>query len=285
MTRRKPVTRKGGSFDAKTMIPISPAHMPAAAMAHKVRITHSMLMVNQPRWEGNTHRIDAHLFVLVERGTLMLKLDDKQLALNAGTVCWLPPGTMRKLYVESGVPARNWRLRFSIKDGRRDLGLNCPPIVRGDCGSLLPHLQLLSEVGNNDRFKKEIQPLLSAFILRFLALPELSDGMERQLDSVQRRRVEVLVERGLVVGVTPAEMAEEAGLSPDYFTRLFKATYGIPPRRYLLERRMELAGRILRDSTLSVKEVCVELGESDVGTFCRLFKRVMGKTPTHYRRS
>lgn len=276
--------RKRKEVAEDRFVRISPEEIPSAAMNHEVRITHSTLMVNKPGWVGTTRRIDAHLFVLVERGTLMVEFKDSIEALPAGTVCWLPPGTFRIFHVESGVDVRNWRLRFSIKDGEKSLALNCPPIVRGDAGSLLPHLQLLCEVAGNRRFQRETQPLLSAFILRFLALPEVSETPSRQLDAVQRRKVELLVKRGLLVGVTPTEMAEEAGLSPDYFTRLFKATYGIPPRRYLLEQRMELAGSILRDSTLSIKEVCVEMGESDVGTFCRLFKRVMGKTPSQYRR-
>lgn len=78
-------------------------------------------------------------------------------------------------------------------------------------------------------------------------------------------------------------MAGAAGLSADYFTRLFKTTYGVPPRKYLLQQRMELAGEILRDSALSVKEVCAEIGEPDVGTFCRLFKQVTGHTPSQWR--
>jgi len=112
----------------------------------------------------------------------------------------------------------------------------------------------------------------------------LSEEPVRQLDGVQRRQVELLVRNRLPEKVTPAEMAATAGLSPGYFTRLFKNTYGFTPRFYLLQQRMALAGDILQHSALSVKEVCAELGEPDAGTFCRLFKRIMACTPSEFRK-
>ena len=278
------MAQKRKRFRKEELIRISPKALAKAVLERDVRITHSMLVINRPQWVGNANEVDAHVFVLVERGTLMVQLKDEDILLTAGCVCWIPPGTFRTFRVASGVPVRNWRLRLSVREDEMEIGLNTPTLVRGDAGSILPHLQLLSDVGSNPRFHEEVRPLVSAFMHRFLVLPEISEVPLRQLDGVQRRRVEQLVKRGLLVGVTPGEMAEEAGLSPDYFTRLFKATYGVPPRRYLLQKRMELAGRILKDSALSVKEVCAELGEPDVGTFCRLFKRVTGKTPTQFRK-
>lgn len=263
---------------------INPDELPATVLADEVDVTHTLVLTHPPGWSNTSIILDSHLFIVVERGALRANFDSEHVVMQAGTVCLLPVGCERQLRAVSAVPTQTWRLRFNVIRNGTYIGLNCPPIFKSDASSLLSHQQLLSEVHENSRYAAELTPLLSAFISRFLTLPELSDEQNRRLDGSQRRRVERLVKRGLMDGVTPGDMALEAGLSPDYFTRLFKATYGIPPRTYLLQKRMELAGDLLRDSTMSVKEVCNELGEPDMGTFCRLFKRVMGQTPTQFRK-
>lgn len=78
-------------------------------------------------------------------------------------------------------------------------------------------------------------------------------------------------------------LAARAGVSPAYFARQFRATFGETPHRYLLARRLERAQFLLRETERSVAEVCVDVGLTSVGSFTTSFKRVVGMTPTAYR--
>lgn len=81
-----------------------------------------------------------------------------------------------------------------------------------------------------------------------------------------------------------AAIAAVAHASPYHFAREFKATFGETPHQYLLTRRLERAMHLLAVSDLTVTEVCLEVGLTSLGSFSASFKRVVGMTPTAYRR-
>lgn len=81
-----------------------------------------------------------------------------------------------------------------------------------------------------------------------------------------------------------AEAAAMAGLSPDYFSQLFKMETGMTFRRYALEVRLERARHLLEETTMSVSEVARALGYDEVFLFSRQFKARYGHAPTLMRR-
>ena len=80
-------------------------------------------------------------------------------------------------------------------------------------------------------------------------------------------------------------MARAAGLSPAHFSRRFRATFGEPPHRYLLTRRLERAAALLRNTDRSVTDICLSVGLVSLASFTTSFTRAYGKSPTAYRSS
>lgn len=78
-------------------------------------------------------------------------------------------------------------------------------------------------------------------------------------------------------------LAKEAGYSPFHFVRAFHETYGETPGRYLARRRVERAQELLRNTNLTVTEVCFRIGFASLGTFSAGFKEIVGVSPTAYR--
>jgi AraC-like DNA-binding protein len=83
--------------------------------------------------------------------------------------------------------------------------------------------------------------------------------------------------------LTVADLAREAGLSPAYFSREFRRTFGESPHEYLLTRRLERAASLLRNTDRSVTDVCFAVGLASVGSFTTSFTRVHGMSPSTYR--
>jgi AraC family transcriptional regulator len=80
-----------------------------------------------------------------------------------------------------------------------------------------------------------------------------------------------------------AQLAEIAGMSPHYFCELFRQSLGVSPHQYLLQRRIARAKVLLQDSDLSVLEVSIATGFQDQSHFTKVFRRLVGVTPRHYR--
>lgn len=84
--------------------------------------------------------------------------------------------------------------------------------------------------------------------------------------------------------VTIKELADLIYRSPDYLIKHFKAEVGMTPYQYLLKRKMAIAERLLRDTTLPVKEVAEQLGYEDAHYFSGLFKKERKMSPKQFRK-
>ena len=83
--------------------------------------------------------------------------------------------------------------------------------------------------------------------------------------------------------LTLAEMARHADLSPSHFSRLFKEQTSYSPIDYFIHLKVQHACRLLFLTNLTVREIGYELGYDDSAYFSRLFKKVVGMSPTIYR--
>src|SRR3712207_7338481 len=58
------------------------------------------------------------------------------------------------------------------------------------------------------------------------------------------------------------------------FIRVFRATFGETPHRYLQRRRVERAMFLLRETDRSVTEICLDVGFTSLGTLDRKSTRL-----------
>lgn len=79
-------------------------------------------------------------------------------------------------------------------------------------------------------------------------------------------------------------MANMAGFSKYYFTRLFKQITGSSFYKYLNQTRISCAAHLLSDPQLSIAEVATRSGFSTLSAFIRMFKIHKNCTPTEYRK-
>ncbi len=83
--------------------------------------------------------------------------------------------------------------------------------------------------------------------------------------------------------VSLAELAAKAALSVPHFTQLFKKRTGYSPIDYYLRLKIQAASQYLALTDQSVKAVSQRAGFQDPYYFSRLFKKIMGKSPSAYR--
>lgn len=98
------------------------------------------------------------------------------------------------------------------------------------------------------------------------------------------RRVTSYIEQHLARGVCLQELAAIAGLSSCHFARAFKQSTGLPPHRYLLDRRIARAMLLIGQSARPLAQIGLEVGFFDQSHFTRWFTRLAGNTPRAYRR-
>lgn len=78
-------------------------------------------------------------------------------------------------------------------------------------------------------------------------------------------------------------LARVSHVSEAHFARSFKEAFGVPPHRYLLTRRIQVAAALLRDTDLPIMDIAFQTGWASLGTFGRTFRDVTGESPGDLR--
>lgn len=86
-------------------------------------------------------------------------------------------------------------------------------------------------------------------------------------------------------GFTVEAFAAKMGLGKTQFYKKTKQLTGQLPAEHLRQAKLDYAATLLRDSNLTIEEVCTRCGFSNTPHFYQLFKARFGQTPSHYRKS
>jgi AraC-like DNA-binding protein len=99
----------------------------------------------------------------------------------------------------------------------------------------------------------------------------------------QVRLARRLLDRNCEEPITIEDLSREVALSPYYLIRAFQHVYKQTPHQYLVEKRIARAKELLRNSDLSITDICAAVGYESLGSFSTLFRKVVGLSPLAYR--
>jgi AraC family transcriptional regulator len=101
----------------------------------------------------------------------------------------------------------------------------------------------------------------------------------------QMRAVIAHIEQHLTEQISLVTLARLSRLSQHHFCRAFKQSFGIPPHKYHLNRRMQHAKALLSDRVTSITEIGLRLGYSNSSSFTLAFRKITGQSPSRFRRN
>ncbi len=71
--------------------------------------------------------------------------------------------------------------------------------------------------------------------------------------------------------------------APDYITKIFKRETGMSFKNYIIEKRLDLARKLLQKTDDSIRDISLKVGYDNYSYFTRLFKKSFGMTPVEFR--
>jgi AraC family transcriptional regulator len=101
---------------------------------------------------------------------------------------------------------------------------------------------------------------------------------------LETRRVLDYIDQNLEQEFTVSDLARIAHLSVFHFARVFASTMGMPPQRYVSQRRLESAKKMIGTGRLPLSEIAFRSGFSSQASFTRAFRRAANMTPGEFRR-
>lgn len=81
------------------------------------------------------------------------------------------------------------------------------------------------------------------------------------------------------------KIAEAVRINPFYLSHLFRKEMGISFLEYLTSVRISIAKKLLKQTNLSIIQICLEVGYQDPSHFAKIFRKKEGIRPTEYRKN
>lgn len=114
-------------------------------------------------------------------------------------------------------------------------------------------------------------------------VPPTTDVVPSGLAAWQIRVVHDMALANLDTALSIKQLAAACRLSRGYFTRAFKATFGVSPHRWRHSHRLDHARTLLRTTAEPIADIAVACGFNDQAHFTRAFKAADGVTPHIFR--
>lgn len=141
--------------------------------------------------------------------------------------------------------------------------------------------------GDSDVINMDFEPVCCTYVelyeeladIFYILINEKTDnGQENHLGAELKKYLEEHYTENLTI----ENLSKEFGFVPSYLARIFKKEYGITIGNYILERRMEVAKRLLKTNG-RVKDVALQVGYADPYYFSKVFKKNIGCWPRDYK--
>lgn len=230
--------------------------------------------------------IPNNLLVFIERGSMNVSINHKEFKLFEGSLVWIPPDSLREMRCNENIgKLSDYRLHFNVLSNNRKLSFSREPAIAKNAWSTHIFFQLLNRAYHNPfQFRNEyIKGLILSLSSVFFNLSERSSSTGKILSSKQQESIARYIHEHIEERVTSTALAKHNHLNNDYFSRLFKNTYGESARSYIVKERIRFSANLLLETDMSVKEIAFTLGYKDENLFCRQFKKIMGGSPGKYR--
>lgn len=139
------------------------------------------------------------------------------------------------------------------------------------------HLRIRNLLGTRAKVQERIRK-------QFLSEPRASGTAQTSEEKFIERVVQYLDANLSNATFGVDEMAEQLGLSRSSFYRKLKAVSDTTPVDFIRDYRIKWACKLIRESNLSVTEVMGRVGYTELSYFGKVFKSIVGSSPTDYRK-
>ena len=209
---------------------------------------------------------------------------------RAGRLDFMPPCTFDAVHASGPMPAllifineRSARMLSAVRqDEHRGIELQFnDPRLRAIAWYM--HQSASGGASFGPTFEAFLAEALLARLQERDGIHAAPQGGAGKMTSSTQRILREYIEHALGSAISVEEMATLVGYGTVNFMRDFRASFGTPPHRYLLSRRIERARGLVQWPGASLTDIALSVGFSSLAHFSAAFHKSTGQTPSHYR--
>jgi AraC-like DNA-binding protein len=233
-------------------------------------------------------RQNDYQLVILERGELNLRLDQRRIHLSAGEAILLRPGHREHfIFSRTNETRHSW---CTIRPGavpeklRRAFPLTSRPVRFGERMTTLFEWAQTHGAPAGEKLRAEFFTSLALALFCDFALLARERTPVKQIASPALIRLGTFIRREFAQPLSLTELARQARVSPQYLMKLCRARKLPRPMQQLYARRLEAAADWLAHTGAPVGEVAERCGFASAFHFSRRFRDAYGRSPRAWRK-
>ncbi|NLK27583.1 MAG: AraC family transcriptional regulator [Clostridiales bacterium] len=241
----------------------------------------------EPNYYLHRNSYDSFLIMHVKKGSCYIEVDNHRQHVEKNQIVFLDCYKPHTYYTHTG-----WEAEWLHFDG---------PVAREYFNMITSLTGLVITLRDTYIFEKylhkiylmfrENKPIKEALVSQYITniLTELLISRESTSSKPNNSNIVdetiAYINEHLCENMSLELLSSRASLSPYYFTRMFKNETGFTPHEYIIASRINSAKFLLKNTDISIKEICFSTGFSSESAFCSTFKKREKCTPSAYRNS
>ena len=148
------------------------------------------------------------------------------------------------------------------------------------------YLETIRQREQSHFFSKTYLQQIFSLMYTELAVSNLQQHSSRSVRLNYKKIFEVknFIDNNIKSKFRLVDLATIAGLSPNFFCKIFKEIVGLTPVEYINKSKINSIKNALISTDKEIKEICDEYGFSDHSYFFNMFKKLQGMTPSNFRK-
>ncbi|MBQ9964129.1 MAG: helix-turn-helix transcriptional regulator [Clostridia bacterium] len=245
-----------------------------------IEYCHGGLFTSEAAWTHSTRCIQTYEIIVVTKGTVYIREEETEYAVNAGEYLLLYPDRTHGGTRLSEMPVEFFWLHFTGKTEE---------------GMFAKHLQPYGALRNRSAIVQLVQQILHYqetpsypssccdFTLYMLLCELMVQSNEASAKNVLAERVHEYIRSHGERLLSVQDVAKHFGYNVDYLSRVMKACYGKTLQQEIVTNRLQRAKYLLQTSQYTVDQIARELGYDDPNLFIKFFRYHEKTAPTAYR--
>lgn len=228
---------------------------------------------SENEWIHPARTIDSTELIFVLEGEVYIEEEGIWYKLCENESILLEPGKPHSGYEVSKTPTAFYWIHF-----RTDMPLPFKVCEKGDFYDIKYLLKKLLHMSNTLGYE---QKCFDAATFMIFCEMEMLNNTSRG-NSIAGKLAEY-IRINAAKGVNVADAAHKFGYNPNYIGKLFKKTFGVGIKSYIVLERLKYAKNLLLTTNMSVKEISAEMGFEEENLFIKYFMYHEEISPSKFR--
>ncbi|WMJ80545.1 response regulator [Clostridium sp. MB40-C1] len=150
---------------------------------------------------------------------------------------------------------------------------------------------LMSAYDDFEFVQRALRIKVDDYLLKPIRPEKIAKVLNRLIDSDNKnlfytdelKRALNYIEKNFRENIMLKDVANYMKFSTTYLSKRFKKDMGTNFNKYLTQRRIEEAKKLLENTNISINDLAFDVGYNEPNYFCKVFKKLEGVTPLEYR--